>query len=84
MSSDVLRIRFDCLPHYGLMTRLVAFVITLGLVLPSTACLVQSGPRHRSHSSASKNNGCHPSQYWDGNQCRHKGKGKGARKHDGR
>jgi hypothetical protein len=26
---------------------------------------------------------CHPSQYWDGEQCRHKGKGKGARKHDG-
>jgi hypothetical protein len=25
---------------------------------------------------------CHPSQYWDGDQCRHKGKGKGARKHD--
>ena len=27
---------------------------------------------------------CHPSQYWDGEQCRHKGKGHGARKHDGR
>ncbi len=27
---------------------------------------------------------CHPSQYWDGTQCRHKGKGHGARKHDGR
>jgi hypothetical protein len=27
---------------------------------------------------------CHPSQYWDGQQCRHKGKGSGARKHDGR
>jgi hypothetical protein len=27
---------------------------------------------------------CHPSQYWDGSQCRHKGKGHGARKHDGR
>ena len=26
---------------------------------------------------------CHPSQYWDGTQCRHKGKGSGARKHDG-
>lgn len=25
---------------------------------------------------------CHPSQYWDGDECRHKGKGKGARKHD--
>jgi hypothetical protein len=27
---------------------------------------------------------CHPSQYWDGVQCRHKGNGNGARKHDGR
>jgi hypothetical protein len=27
---------------------------------------------------------CHPSQYWDGHQCRHKGQGQGARKHDGR
>jgi hypothetical protein len=26
---------------------------------------------------------CHPSQYWDGHQCRHKGQGYGARKHDG-
>jgi uncharacterized protein YceK len=25
---------------------------------------------------------CHPSEYWDGTQCRHKGKGNGARKHD--
>ena len=25
---------------------------------------------------------CHPSEYWDGTQCRHKGKGHGARKHD--
>ncbi|HEX8705646.1 MAG TPA: hypothetical protein VF815_42825 [Myxococcaceae bacterium] len=25
---------------------------------------------------------CEPSQYFDGERCRHKGKGKGARKHD--
>jgi hypothetical protein len=29
-----------------------------------------------------KEKGCHPSQYWDGHKCRHKGKGWGARKHD--
>jgi len=28
--------------------------------------------------------GCKPSQHWDGDTCRHNGKGKGARKHDGR
>ncbi len=27
---------------------------------------------------------CRPSQYWDGHKCRHKGKGRGARKHDDR
>ncbi len=26
--------------------------------------------------------GCRPNQYWDGERCRHKGKGHGARKHD--
>ncbi len=26
--------------------------------------------------------GCHPNQYWDGERCRHKGRGHGARKHD--
>ena len=25
---------------------------------------------------------CDNNQYWDGEKCRHKGKGKGARKHD--
>ncbi len=33
-------------------------------------------------SSSSKRKECKPSQYWDGEQCRHKGQGKGARKHD--
>lgn len=26
---------------------------------------------------------CRPDQYWDGEICRHKGQGHGARKHDG-
>ncbi|MCP3141646.1 hypothetical protein [Pyxidicoccus xibeiensis] len=39
---------------------------------------------HPSKSKKSKvsSKQCHPSQYWDGDECRHKGKGKGARKHD--
>lgn len=37
----------------------------------------------KSKKSKSNSKDCHPSQYWDGDQCRHKGKGKGARKHDG-
>jgi hypothetical protein len=35
------------------------------------------------HTRALSRPACHPSQYWDGSQCRHKGKGHGARKHDG-
>jgi hypothetical protein len=27
---------------------------------------------------------CKPSQHWDGEKCRHNGKGEGARKHDDR
>jgi hypothetical protein len=26
--------------------------------------------------------GCRPNEYWDGDSCKHKGKGHGARKHD--
>jgi hypothetical protein len=32
--------------------------------------------------SSSTRKECKPSQYWDGETCRHKGQGKGARKHD--
>lgn len=45
-------------------------------------------PKHGSSSSALSSSGsrkqCKPSQHWDGTQCRHNGKGSGARKHDGR
>ncbi|WP_338863723.1 hypothetical protein [Myxococcus stipitatus] len=37
----------------------------------------------KSKKSKGSSKDCHPSQYWDGDECRHKGKGKGARKHDG-
>ncbi|HUH04422.1 MAG TPA: hypothetical protein VML75_20645 [Kofleriaceae bacterium] len=45
-------------------------------------CFVRSGPGSSKHES--KSSKCKPSQYWDGNQCKHKGKGQGSRKHDGR
>lgn len=41
---------------------------------------VVPAPKSKKSSLSSKE--CHPSQYWDGEKCRHKGKGKGARKHD--
>jgi hypothetical protein len=49
----------------------------------ASGCFVRTGPSRGSrHQSVSKR--CHKSQYWDGNTCRHKGRGHGARKHDGR
>jgi hypothetical protein len=47
--------------------------------LPGCVVRTSGGYRARAVSPA-----CHPSQYWDGHQCRHKGRGHGARKHDGR
>ncbi len=64
------------------MQRLVALFVVAGLTIPLAGCFVSTRKPH-GHSSA-RQTSCHPSQYWDGNQCRHKGQGKGARKHDGR
>ncbi len=51
------------------------------MLLPG--CLVIRDTRYVTKKSHVKSRpDCHPSQYWDGEQCRHKGKGKGARKHD--
>lgn len=41
----------------------------------------QHRSKKRSHKKK-KDKKCRPSHYWDGEKCRHKGKGKGARKHD--
>jgi hypothetical protein len=66
------------------MKRIHALVIATAMLLPLSGCLVHTGPGHSRHSSASKSKKCKPSQHWDGHQCRHNGKGHGARKHDGR
>jgi hypothetical protein len=50
-------------------------------LLSQTGCIVVRGATDVVKTSESKKK-CHPSQYWDGSQCRHKGQGKGARKHD--
>jgi hypothetical protein len=65
--------------------------MNLRILLPVIALLSLGGCIVRTtnvHPTKTKKSGlsasdCHPSQYWDGEQCRHKGKGKGARKHDG-
>lgn len=74
------------------MKNLTLLSATLLLSLATTGCVSRrvvsvGGPRTGSSSGAirssdSKKPECHPSQYWDGEKCKHKGKGKGARKHD--
>ncbi len=65
--------------------------MNLRLVLPLVALVSFSGcifvrtpvqSSKPSQQSGLSRPDCHPSQYWDGEKCRHKGKGKGARKHD--
>jgi len=46
-----------------------------------SSCIIHT-PRHGHRQHAVKAKKCKPSHYWDGKKCRHKGKGKGARKHD--
>jgi len=55
-------------------------LVFLALAMGQGACVVV--PRGASQPVAAAP-ACHPSQYWDGHQCRHKGQGRGARKHDG-
>jgi hypothetical protein len=55
---------------------------TLLLCFALSGCVVYRGhDRPMAYKSSVR---CHPSQYWDGAMCRHKGQGHGARKHDGR
>ncbi|HEY0715072.1 MAG TPA: hypothetical protein VGF45_20490 [Polyangia bacterium] len=66
------------------MQRLNAGVALLALIISSAfsgGCVVVEKRRRPTAYMAPS---CHPSQYWDGHGCRHKGKGHGARKHDGR
>jgi hypothetical protein len=66
------------------MKRLIGLVGASFISLTLSGCIVHGHDHGHSRHASSGRPGCHPSQYWDGHQCRHKGKGKGARKHDGR
>jgi hypothetical protein len=59
------------------MRDLVPTVLLIVMGAMASGCMVRQRP------TAFFAPSCHPSQYWDGTQCRHKGKGQGARKHDG-
>ncbi len=56
-------------------------ILLPAILLPLPGCIVVRETTHYVTPKKARRD-CHPSQYWDGEQCRHKGKGKGARKHD--
>jgi hypothetical protein len=72
------------------MRKLILVSLLLGTLGITTApgCIVRThghsrhGHVHRGHRNAPRRAHCAPSHYWDGHQCRHKGRGHGARKHD--
>lgn len=69
------------------MFRRLFFVLAVFAVLGflSSSCIIHPHGRSRQAVKAKKvkkSKKCKPSHYWDGKKCRHKGKGKGARKHD--
>jgi hypothetical protein len=67
------------------MRRIAILLAALFMLSTTASCIVHTRDRGHRHSKVKKKKKkCHPSQYWDGRKCRHKGKGKGARKHDGR
>lgn len=61
-------------------TRALIVIVAASMFLPGCVFVKGMGTGRAGVSSGKD---CHPSQYWDGTQCRHKGKGDGARKHDG-
>jgi hypothetical protein len=64
------------------MTRsLAGLLLSVFTTVTLSGCLVHT--RDHKHRNARHSHSCHPSQYWDGHKCKHKGKGHGARKHDG-
>jgi len=63
------------------MRRLAAIIATAFLLSTASACLVRTHSPGKSGHSAKKSKSCHPSHYWDGHKCQHKGKGKKKDKH---
>ena len=62
---------------------LVILAVSAFLGSVSSSCIIHAPHGHRRQAvKAKKSKKCKPSHYWDGKKCRHKGKGKGARKHD--
>jgi len=56
-----------------------AFLVSGCVLVPAH---VVPGRARANLESSERDDGCRPNEYRDGNICRHKGKGHGARKHD--
>jgi|RhiMetdeSRZDD1v2_1073273.scaffolds.fasta_scaffold5069524_2 hypothetical protein len=59
------------------MRTLITCLIVSTLGLPLTACFVHTHDRRPARAYREERPRCHPSQYWDGYQCRQKGRGHG-------
>lgn len=55
-------------------------VLFIGCSFLFSACLIV-GPRRGKRRKGVHNHRCHPSEYWNGHKCKHKGKAKGHKKH---
>lgn len=60
------------------------YVTFLAFSLSGCAVILPGRAHHKPDQSSSKpgHSRCKQSQEWDGEHCRHKGKGSGSRKHD--
>ena len=63
------------------MTRTRALIVVVGAAMLLPGCVFVNRLGTGKHGVSAGQ--CEPHQYWDGTQCRHKGKGSGSRKHDG-
>jgi hypothetical protein len=63
------------------MGRRLVLLLVAALALSTSGCVMIPRPLPQ-RAAAVKSPRCEPSQEWDGEICRHKGKGRGARKHD--
>jgi len=62
------------------MKRSIVLSLLLSTMLLS-GCIVHTGPRGHARGRAAASPACHPSEYWDGNRCVHKGnRGRGHHK----
>ena len=68
-----------------LRSRFISLVLVAIFGTAASGCIIHThghGNRPAKLKKVKKAKKCPPSHYWDGKKCRHKGKGKGARKHD--